>query len=248
MKKHRAVIVEDVKNARELLRADLGDVCPQIEIVGEAAGVVEGAKLIRKTNPEVVFLDIQMPDGDGFDMLELLPDKQFKTIFTTASDAHALKAFKFAAADYLLKPIDKEELALAVEKAIGTHGHQERMDALKENMSQQIHKMEKIALNTHDKIHVVSIQQIIRCASDVNYTFIHLKGGERVLVTKTLKEFDEMLRPNGFIRVHQSHLVNGDHIKEFVKADGGQLNLSDGSYVPVSSRRRAAVIQALEEL
>ena len=131
---------------------------------------------------------------------------------------------------------------------MGTHDHIPSMDLLQENMTRQINKMDRIALNTQEKIHIVPIKNIIRCESDVNYTFIHLTDGKRILVTKTLKEFDEMLQQSGFLRVHQSHLVNLEHISEFIKADGGHLNMSDGSYVPVSSRRRTMVLHALEEL
>lgn len=248
MQKYSAIIIDDIEDARKILRADLQTVAPEIEIIGEAENVMQGVKLLAKSTPDILFLDIEMPDGDGFDLLEMLPKKPFKTIFTTASDEHALKAFKFSAVDYLLKPINQEELLHAVEKAKNTRDSPQSLALLQENIGKHIGKMERIILNTQEKIHVVRLSDIIRLESDVNYTRFFLTQGQKVLVTRTLKEFDDMLSDNGFIRVHQSHLVNVEHIVEFVKADGGHLNLRDGSYVPVSSRRKTMVLQALEQL
>jgi two-component system, LytTR family, response regulator len=243
-----AIIIDDVKAAREILRSDLQELAPDIDIIGEAESVVSGVKLLNQRVPDILFLDIEMPDGDGFDLLELVKDRSFKTIFTTASDAHALKAFKFSAIDYLLKPIDQEELSAALEKVRGTKDDPQSLQLLQENISRTIGKMERMILNTQEKIHVVRLSDIIRCESDINYTRFYFKNGEKVLVTKTLKEFDEMLHDNGFLRSHQSHLVNLDYIKEFDKKDGGHLNLTSGGYVPVSTRRKSAVMQALENL
>ncbi len=248
MQKFTAIIIDDIEDARKILRADLNSVSPEIEIIGEADGVMKGVKLLAKNTPDILFLDIEMPDGDGFDLLEMLPQKPFKTIFTTASDEHALRAFKFSAVDYLLKPINQDELKIAVEKAKGTKDSPQSLALLQENIGKHIGKMERIILNTQEKIHVVRLSDIIRLESDINYTRFHLTSGNKVLVTRTLKEFDGMLSDNGFIRVHQSHLVNIEHIVEFVKADGGHLNLDDGNYVPVSSRRKSLVLQALEDL
>ena len=243
-----AIIIDDVKEAREILVSDLSYVAPDVEIIGEADNVVNGVKLLNSLSPDILFLDIEMPDGDGFDLLEMVKNRSFKTIFTTASDAHALKAFKFSAIDYLLKPIDQEELEHAVNKARGKVDHPKSLSLLKENISKDIGKMERMILNTQERIHIVRIADIIRCESDVNYTRFYLQNGEKVLVTRTLKEYDELLSDSGFLRVHQSHLVNTDFIKEFVKSDGGHLNLISGGYVPVSTRRKPLVIQALENL
>ena len=248
MQKYTAIIIDDIEDARKILRADLNDVAPEIEIIGEADGVMAGVKLLAKRTPDILFLDIEMPDGDGFDLLEMISTKPFKTIFTTASDEHALKAFKFSAVDYLLKPINQEELTKAVAKAKDTRDSPQSLALLQENIGKRIGKMERLILNTQEKIHVVRVTDIIRLESDVNYTRFFLTNGNKVLVTRTLKEFDEMLSDNGFIRVHQSHLVNIEHVVEFVKADGGHINLQDGSYVPVSSRRKSVVLQALEAL
>ena len=144
-----------------------------------------------------------MPDGSGFDLLEILDDKNFKLIFTTASDEFAVKAFKFSAVDYLLKPIDPDELMEAVSRVTQQERPAERVELLKENLQQT----KKLALNTLEKIHIVSVDEILRCESEINYTKFHFTDGTRLLVTKTLKEFDKLLKDHNFIRVHQSHLI-----------------------------------------
>lgn len=244
----RAIIVDDVAQARETLKADLKDYCPEIEIIGEAEGVVSGAKIIKTEKPEVVFLDIQMQDGSGFDLLEILPSVDFNIIFTTASDEFAIKAFKFSAIDYLLKPIDPDELMAAVQKLKSTdHQSQESLALLKEQISDS-KPLKRLALNTLEKIHIASIEDIVRLESNVNYTMFHFKDGTRLLVTKTLKEFDGMLSDHGFIRVHQSHLINVEYLKEFVKTDGGYLVMTDKSEVPVSTRKKNTVMEMIGKL
>ena len=219
----KAIIVDDIAEARETLKADLKDYCPEITVIGEAEGVVSGAKVIKSKQPDVVFLDVQMQDGSGFDLLEILPEVNFKVIFTTASDAFAIKAFKFSALDYLLKPIDPDDLMAAAQKLqLGDKTDAERLSLLKTSIDEK-KPMKRLALNTLEKIHITDIDNIVRCESNVNYTMFHFNEGKKLLVTKTLKEFDEMLRDYGFIRVHQSHLVNVQYIKEFVKIDGGYL-------------------------
>lgn len=209
----KAVIIDDMEAARTALKADLESYCPDIEIIGEAQGVVSGAKLIKEVKPELIFLDIQMPDGSGFDLLEILPELDFDIIFTTASDAYALKAFKVSAVDYLMKPIDPDDLIEAVKRAKDQNNSTERLSLLKENMQGS----KKIALNTLEKIQIVNIEDIIRCESSVNYTTFYFMDGTKLLVTKTLKEFDKMLSEYNFFRVHQSHLINTEFIKEFLK-------------------------------
>jgi len=245
----KALLIDDVSEARATLLADLSDYCPEIEVVGEADGVVSGAKLIKLKQPDVVFLDIQMQDGSGFDLLEILPEINFKVIFTTASDAFAIRAFRFSAIDYLLKPIDPDELMDAVKKLIASseNTQKENLALLQEGMAQK-KPITRLALNTLEKIHIAEIDNIVRCESNVNYTLFHFNEGKRLLVTKTLKEFDELLSDHGFIRIHQSHLVNGKFLKEYVKTDGGYLVLKDGSNVPVSTRKKQMVMEAIERL
>ncbi|MEO1450669.1 MAG: LytTR family DNA-binding domain-containing protein [Bacteroidota bacterium] len=244
----KAIIIDDLETARENLKADLASYVPEVELLGEAEGVVSGAKLLRQTNPDVVFLDVEMQDGTGFDLLEVLGEVSAKVIFTTAHDAFALKAFRFSAIDYLLKPVDPDELVEAVAKVKKGQGAEpEPLQALAENRK-QVSRPSRLALHTMEKIHVVNIEEIIRCESSANYTIFYFSDQKQLLVTKTLKEFDKMLSDQGFLRVHQSHLVNLSYVKEFVKIDGGYLVMRDGSNVPVSSRKKSMVVQTLSEM
>lgn len=244
----KAVIIDDIENARILLKKDIEDYCPEIKVVGEADGVVTGMKAIKKQNPDIVFLDINMNDGTGFDILELLEKQNFKVIFTTASDEYAIKAFKFAAVDYLLKPIDIEELQAAVQKAVDTpNTSNAHMSLLLENVSSK-KEVTKIALHTVEKIHICNVVDIIRCEANVNYTTFYFKDGSKILVTKTLKSYDELLHDSGFYRVHQSHLINLKEVKEYVKSDGGYIVMNDSSIVPISSRKKTEVIALITGL
>lgn len=240
-----AIIIDDVPQARKTLQQDLDIYCPEIEIIGTAEGVVSGAKLLKKIQPTIVFLDIQMKDGSGFDLLDLLPIINFHVIFTTASDAFAIKAFRYAAIDYLLKPIDPEELIEAVEKAKNTPATAAESFSLLKESIQDKSTPKKLALHTQEKIHITAIADIIRCESNGNYTQFFFANGEKLLVTKTLKEYDKLLAEHQFIRVHQSHLVNPQHVKAFLKIDGGYLSMVDGAEVPVSSRKKGMVLNAI---
>lgn len=236
-------------DARQLLQAELEAWCPEVEVIGQAEGVVSGAKRIRELSPEVVFLDIQMEDGSGFDLLEILGEKAqaFAVIFVTGSDEFAIRAFRHAAIDYLLKPIDPDQLQEAVAKAKAAPATQAaQVNTLLTNIKAE--QPTRLALHTMDRVYVAPIADIIRCESSANYTIFYLKDGRQLLVTRTLKEFDQMLAPQQFFRVHQSHLVNAAYIREFVKADGGYLVMTDGAEVPVASRKRAQLLQQLGEL
>lgn len=241
----KAIIVDDLSDARLAIRADVEAYCPQVEIVGEADGVVSGAKLIKEVDPDLVFLDIQMQDGSGFDLLEITGTYRFKVIFTTASDEHAIKAFKFSAVDYLMKPIDPDELTEAVEKSLKS-AHSGSIEVLKDAIKDGSTK--RIALNTQEKILIKEISEIVRCESNINYTMFYFSDATRLLVTKTLKEYDDLLSPHDFLRVHQSHLINSKYVKEYNKSDGGYLVLKDGSTAPVSTRRKNVVMEMIAKL
>jgi two-component system, LytTR family, response regulator len=245
----KAIIIDDIEQARITLKKDLEVYTPDVKVIGEADGVVEGAKLLKTVQPDILFLDIQMQDGSGFDLLDIMKDIPFKIIFITASDAHAIKAFRYAAIDYLLKPVDPDELIAAVDKFRNQKlNENEKYKLLNESLKNNRKPHERLALHTQDKIHIVNINEIIRCESNVNYTEFFFQSGKKLLVTKTLKDFEDLLSDQGFYRVHQSHLINTKYIKEFVKTDGGYLLMKDDSQVPVSTRKRAEVIKMLEEL
>ena len=240
----RAVVVDDIQKFRKNLIQDLADYCPGIEVVGEADGVISAAKKINTLKPDVVFLDIQINEGTAFDLLSVLGDIKFKIIFTTASDEFAIKAFKISAIDYLLKPIDIDELKCAVAKL--KIDNKDNYELLQTNIKEENKSNKRLALHSQDKIEIIEIGNIIRCESNVNYTQFFFKDGTKMLVTKTLKEYDKMLTEFGFYRVHQSHLINIDYLKEYVKIDGGYLKMKDGSSVPISTRKKSSVLRLLQ--
>lgn len=246
----KAIIIDDIEHARVTLKKDLETYAKDIEVIAEASGVVEGAKILKKIQPDILFLDIQMQDGSGFDLLDILPEINFNIIFITASDAFAIKAFRYSAIDYLLKPVDPDELVAALNKFVNHNNSSDRhlkYQLLKENLKTQNKSHTKLALNTQEKIHIVNINEIVRCESEGNYTMFYFKEGKNLLVTKTLKEYEDLLSIQGFYRVHHSHLINTSYIKEFVKSED-HLLLTDLSRIPVSTRRRGEVLKMLEDL
>lgn len=243
----KAVIVDDMPLAIESLQADLKDYLPEIEILETANSVVSGAKLIKKLKPELVFLDIEMPDGLGFDLLDLLDEPYPNIIFVTGSNEYAIKAFRYSAIDYILKPADPELLIEAVQKVKLKAGlSHEQLNIAKESMNNDA--TSQLALNTQDELRIVEIKDIVRCEADSNYTTFYFNDKSKMVVTKSLKEYDKILSPVGFIRSHQSHLVNTLYIESFQKADGGFLLLNDNQMVPVSVRKRSEVMEILKSI
>ena len=235
--------------ALEMLHNDISTKHSNIQIIGTATSVVEASKLLRRLQPDILFLDIMLGDGTGFDVLEIIPDLRSKIIFVTASDAYAIKAFKFAAIDYILKPYSDEDLNTAIDKALNQlQPERKQLSILQETISNPSNAPTKISLHTLDKIVVVCLEEIIKCKSDNNYTTFYFENGSKMMVTKTLKYFADLLKESHFLRVHQSHLVNTKYIKAYIKSDGGYLVLKDKSTVPVSVRKRAEVIDALNSI
>jgi two-component system LytT family response regulator len=247
--KFRALIIDDIDNSRITLAHDLKEYCPKISVVGEADSVKKGLQEILEKKPDVVFLDIQMGDGTGFDLLNQLKEINFQIIFTTALDTYGIQAIKFSALDYLLKPIDPDELVKAVgklEQTEKTKSVKDSINLLLENMRDNITPGNKrIALHSLEKVHLVPVSDIIRCESQGAYTIFHLKNKEQLLVTKNLKEYEDMLEPHSFIRVHHSHLINFAYLKEYIKKDGGYAIMMDKSEVPVSFRKRSHLLDII---
>lgn len=249
MKKLSAILVDDMPTALEMLQNDLTQFHPEIEIIGTAKSVVEASKALRKQQPDILFLDIMLGDGTGFDVLEIHPNLSSKIIFVTASDEYAIKAFKFAAIDYVLKPYSNEDLANAINKAKDQiKPDKEQLTVLQQSITKPNQRPKKISLNTSNKIMVVNLDDIVRCQSDNNYTEFFMNDGQKILVGKTLKHFADMLKEYDFLRVHQSHLINIQFIKEFIKSDGGYLVLKNRTTVPVSVRKKNEVISILEKM
>jgi len=244
-----AIIIEDLPDAMQLLKSNLEAHHPEIKVIDTAQSVVEAAKVLRKKQPDIIFLDIMLGDGTGFDILEIFPDLKSKIIFVTASDQYAIKAFKFAAIDYVLKPYSDEELNQAIVRAKEQiQPDEERLSILKDTLSAPEKKPDKISLHTLDKIIIVNLNDIVRCESDSNNTIFHLQNGKKVFVTKTLKYFSDLLKPYEFLRIHQSHLINIQCISAFIKTDGGYLMLKNGENVPVSVRKKSEVIDILDKM
>lgn len=246
--KIKSVIVDDERNNCENLKELLGKYCPEVEIVGTAHSAAEGIESILRLKPSLVFLDIQMQGGSGFDLLEQIMTVDFEVIFVTAFDQYAIRAIRFCAIDYLLKPVDILELQAAVQRA--THKIRQRdpnlaMTTLLANRKTPTDDL-KIALPTAERILFVLVSEIIRCLGENNYTTVFLKNGTSVLVSKTLKEYEELLSDKGFLRVHQSHLINHQYIRSFEKHDGGYLKMTDGASVPISRQRKQQVLQQLK--
>ena len=249
MEKLTSFVVEDNNLALEMLVKDISENYTELEILGTAKSVIEAAKFLQKNQPDILFLDIMLGDGTGFDLLEILPNLKSKIIFVTASDAYAIRAFKFAAIDYILKPYTLLDLENSITKAKQQlEPQKEQLNILKQAINNPKNTLQQISLNTQDKITVVDINNIIRCKSDNNYTTFYLKDKTKILVSKTLKYYADILKDNGFIRVHQSHLINQKEIKEFIKSDGGYIILKDNSNIPVSVRKKAEVINLLNSL
>lgn len=247
----RTILVEDEVKARETLANMLGLYCPSVEIIDQADCVERGVKSIQYNNPDLVILDIQMPDGTGFDLLKKLKTHNFKLVFVTAYEEHAIKAFKFSAIDYLLKPVDAEDLVetiTKIERLIEYEHNQIKLKALLENIENISTEVKKIVLKTSESIHIVKVKDIIRCESSSNYTQFFFHDGKKLLVSKTLKEYDELLSDYGFFRVHQSHLVNTQYIKSFEKGEGGFLVMTDESKIPVSFRKKEGLLKLFDKL
>ncbi len=247
----RGIIVEDEIRSRDTLRGLLSRYCKNVEIIAEAESYRSGLAAIREQHPDVVFLDIQMPVGSGFKLLEELDEIRFEIIFTTAFDQFAIKAIKYSALDYLLKPIDPEELVSAlkkVENKISKRGVNENIQVLLDNIKSHDANPHKIVLSTFEKIHIIETDNILRCESDNYYTNFFLTDGKQILISKTLKENEAMLGEHNFIRPHKSHLVNVKYIKGFLKNDGGYIEMTDGTHIPVSRRKREKIIEIITNI
>lgn len=247
---YKAIIVDDIENARITLADDLRQYCPQIEIIGEANSVKTGIAAILEKKPDVVFLDIELGDGLGFDILEVISNIDFQVIFTTGLDSYGIKAIKFSALDYLLKPVNPDELVKAVNKLEQfpkKDATRENIQLLLENLREVKPMHKRIALNSADKVHMVNVADIIRCESQGSYTIFFLANKEQIVVTKNLKEYEMLLEEYAFVRVHHSHLINFAFMKEFVKKDGGYAVMADNSQVPVSFRKKNNLLEMMGE-
>ncbi len=244
----RTVIIEDEKKSREVLISLVEKNCPELQLVGSAESVEQAVELIRKEKPELVFIDIQLADGTGFDILQQVQGINFDLVFATAFDQYAIKAIKYSAIDYLLKPIDGEELKLAVKKIFEKRNNSSNVENLKfliNNLKRSDDDFSRITLPTGNAYEIVNIKDIIRCEASESYTYFFLTGNRKFLVTSGLKHYEDILPSEVFIRVHHHHLVNMDHVIRYLKVDGGYAVMSDDSKIEISRRKRDAFLQRL---
>ncbi|TRW26325.1 response regulator transcription factor [Flavobacterium zepuense] len=250
-----ALLIDDDSNLRAGMKGLLEMYAPNIKILGEADSVKAGIIAIAEYKPDVVFLDIQLGDGTGFDILEQLTQMHGKltshVVFITAHEEYAVKAFRFSALDYLLKPVDPEDLRKVVEKitkVLANNDSYAHIDLLLENIRKKVDKFKRIALSTSDGIHLFEVSDIIRLESQDNYTKFYIKDNKPVLIAKTLKEYEDLLSEQGFERIHQSHLINLAYLRSYIKKDGGYAVMADNSHLPISQRKRERLQDLLRSL
>ena len=246
----RCVIVEDEEMARKVLKSLLAQYCPDVMVCAEADDITSGQEMIEAFRPDLVFLDIEMPGGSGFKLLNNIKDIDFEVVFITAYEQFAIKAIRHDALDYLLKPVDPKELVAAVEKVKDAKYKKtlkKQYDSLLKNINPEQLTVKKISISTSDKIHLIEVDDIIRCESDNYYTIIYFKDCTSLLVSKTLKEMEQKLEEYDFVRTHKSHLVNMRCIMNFIK-DEMMVLLTDGVKVPVSKRKKEKILEVINSL
>lgn len=237
----KTLIVEDEKTSRDILKNYLAKYCPKVDLVGEAENIKQGLEIIRNYDLDLVFLDVEMPHGNAFDLLEQVGDRSFETVFVTAYNQYAIDALNTHASYYILKPVSIDELIKAVDYVFNI---KEKELALENKVltTRKVENKAKITLPVQEGFEVVEAQNILYCQADDNYTHIHLKDGKKKLVSKTLKYFQDALNDYGFARIHKSYLVNVNEITGYKKGKGGSVVLSSGKEVMVSASQKANLL------
>ncbi len=240
----RAIIVDDELNNRENLNSLISEYCKNVEVIGMANSADKAFKMIKSLEPELIFLDIKMPEKDGFRLLEEINEITFEVIIVTAFNEFAIRAIKFCAIDYLLKPINIIELTNAVENVSRRINQKQENERLKHLISHLNNKSlpTRIGLASQNQVDFVEIKKIVRCEADNNYTHVYLDNRKKMTVSKTLKNIEDLLKDHGFIRLHQSHLVNSAHIQSYQKNDGGYIRMIDDSIIPISRTRKNEIL------
>ena len=242
----KAIIVDDEQHCLDTLGILLRDYCPEVEVTAVCSSAAQGIEAIKKDRPDVLFLDIEMPRMNGFEMLEQLNPISFSLIFTTSYDQYAIKAIRFSAMDYLLKPIDARELIAAVHK-VQTQKYFPAPEQMEMLMSQVKHReigFQKIAVPTAEGFELIPADQVVRCEADDNYTHLFLKDKKKIIACRTLKEMEAQLEDfASFLRVHHSYMVNMNEVVKYVRGEGGYLIMSDGTTVNVSRSRKDSLLK-----
>jgi len=242
----RAVIIEDEENSRTALKNMLTEFCEGIAVVGMAGSIAEGVKTIIEFEPDLVFLDIELPNGNGFELFNYFPAGHFDVIFTTAYNQYAVQAFKLSAIDYLLKPINLEELRSALEK-VHDKKHaaflKDKIETLRNNLNNTFHKL---ALPSSDGLIFIELNEIIRCEAKGNYTQFHLINGSKHLITKTLGHYEEILKDSNFFRTNRADLVNLNHIQKYTRQKRATILLSDGTTLSIAEGRKNSFLEIFD--
>lgn len=243
----KAIIIDDEPYCCESLGALLERYCPEVKVAEICSNGLDALKIIHQQQPDLVFLDVEMPKMNGFELLEQLPAVNFDLIFTTSYDKYALKAIRFSAIDYLLKPIDREELQKAVQKVSQRSQRliAPQLEILMQKINNPTAALNRIALPTMEGLQMVAVDSIVSCESDSNYTMVLIKNKQKLIVSRTLKDIEEMLEEHSFVRVHHSYLVNLNEVEKYVKGEGGYLVMSDGSTVNVSRGKKEILMKRL---
>ncbi|MEO6000681.1 MAG: LytTR family DNA-binding domain-containing protein [Chitinophagaceae bacterium] len=244
----KAVIIDDEANSRNALKRKLLDHCLPVQQIIECADGEEGIKAIEEQKPDIVFLDVEMPRMNGFTMLQNLKVRDFELIFTTAYDHFAIRAIRFSALDYLVKPIEVAELKVAVEKALEKRSGNipnARIETLLHNLVSRKNDLERIVLPSFEGLHFIELRNIIYLEAESNYTFIHLVTDPKLTISKTLKDFEELLPQNTFLRIHRSHMINKNHISKYLRSEGGQVMMSNGVLLYVAKRKKDEFLRSI---
>jgi two-component system LytT family response regulator len=243
-----AVLIDDELDSNRILQTLLVNYCPQVQVAGTADGVETATSLIMEVKPDLVFMDIEMTEGNAFDLLNRLQPIQFHIIFVTAFDNHAVRAFKYNAIDYLLKPVNIRELCAAVDKISGKHAETDMLDRVQnllENLRGANPSERKMAVPTVNGLSFICLRDVIRLEASGSYTTIYLQDKSKISATIPIKEYEELLPDATFFRIHHSHIINLNKIKSYQKGRGGYVTMDDGSFIEVASRRRESFMQRL---
>lgn len=250
MNRIKAILIDDETNALEVMEWLLKTYCPEVDIIGQFQDGELALQHLPALQPDVVFLDVEMPKLNGFEFLEKVKVRNFDVVFTTAYDKFAVRAFKYAALNYLLKPVDPDELIQTIKRISEDKKsvRQEQMELLFQNLINKDIQPERIALSTTDGVIFAYTKEIVYCKAESNYTTIILENGKKILVAKTLKEIDETLAGKDFFRVHKSFLVNVQHITRFVRGEGGYIVMPDGTQITVARERKDDFMQLFTKI
>ncbi|MCD4731010.1 MAG: LytTR family DNA-binding domain-containing protein [Bacteroidales bacterium] len=245
----KAIVVEDDHRTLDLITRTVESYCPNVSIVSHASDMKSGIGIINEHEPDLVLLDIKLKDGSGFDLIEHFGKPDFKVIFISSYADYAIKAIKYNAIDYLLKPVKEEDLAQAIKKADDLIRYEEKLHAkaLGESIK-NLSNSQKLILKSSDQVHLVSTSDIVHIEADGNYSTFYLVDGKKIVISKSTKEFEELLFDQGFHRIHKSHIVNINQMSYFDKVDGGTLVMVNGDQVPVASRKRDMLMELFDSL